>query len=198
MPCENTHRRIKAFGYLERTGGNRRPTTTLYWWLCEPTGMTILTALDGERTPSRVVEGGADLARRYDEEHVVVHVMPQAVFEEFRASAEGTRRGNAVSYGDHTASNAIDEYTIEDGERHARGVARDVVRGTLDDTAGVTLQGRVGDPVEEILAEVDRRGTRYLVIGGRRRTPVGKAVFGSATQSLLLRAEVPVMTVLSE
>jgi nucleotide-binding universal stress UspA family protein len=52
--------------------------------------------------------------------------------------------------------------------------------------------------VEEILGEADRRSVEYLVIGGRKRTPVGKAVFGSKTQSILLTAACPVVTVMSE
>ncbi|MFB6094932.1 MAG: universal stress protein, partial [Halodesulfurarchaeum sp.] len=47
--------------------------------------------------------------------------------------------------------------------------------------------------VLEAAAEVD---SRYIVIGGRRRSPAGKAIFGSTTQTLLLRAERPVLTVL--
>lgn len=169
--------------------------------------MTILTAVDGEAIPSRPVETGAELAAAFGERHVVLHVMPQAVFDEFReAAAGGSPNGSflsATSYGDAGAESAApsasdaDEYSLEDGERHASGVARDVVRGTLEDPDDVVVQGRVGEPVEEILAEADRRDARYLVVGGRARTPVGKAVFGSSTQSILLHADRPVVTVMS-
>jgi len=162
--------------------------------------MTILTAVDGETTPSGAVERGAELAAVFDVEHVVLHVMPQDVFEDFRESTGGSS-GRSVttpaSYGGGSPTN-VEEYTIEDGERHATGVARDVVHGTLEDPSDTVLVGRVGDPVEEILAEADRRSVRYLVIGGRQRTPVGKAVFGSKTQSILLTADQPVVTVMSE
>ena len=165
--------------------------------------MTVLTAVDGEVVPSDAVEVGQSLADRFGESHVVLHVMPQEVFEEFRGTSGGrssvSALASAVSYGaSGGGSNAGNGYSVEDGERHAAGVARDVVRDTLDTTDGVVLQGRVGDPVEEIMAETDRRDARYLVIGRRKRSPVGKAVFGSVTQSVLLGEERPVVTVPSE
>ena len=165
--------------------------------------MTILTAVDGETIPSHAVERGAELAEAFDVEHVVLHVMPQDVFEEFRSAAGGGSSRTITtpaSYGgaDQHPHEETEEYTVDDGERHATGVARDVVRGTLDDPSNTVLKGRVGEPVEEILAEADRRNAKYLVIGGRQRTPVGKAVFGSKTQSILLEADRPVGTVMSQ
>lgn len=85
-----------------------------------------------------------------------------------------------ASYVGSDSANA-EEYTAEDGERRATGAARDVAHGTLDDHAGSTVVGSVGDPVGEILAEADGRSARPLVVKGRKRTPVGKAVFGSTT-----------------
>lgn len=51
----------------------------------------------------------------------------------------------------------------------------------------------MGDPVGEVLDEADRREARCLVIGGRKRTPIGKSVFGSTTQSLVLNTDRPVV-----
>lgn len=163
--------------------------------------MTILTAVDGETRPSRAVERGAELASVFDVEHVVLHVMPQDVYDDFHESASGSSSRTmttSASYGGSSSPSNTEGYTIEKGEQHATGVARGVVHATLDDHSDTVLVGRVGDPVEEILAEADRRSARYLVIGGRQRTPVGKAVFGSKTQSILLTAEQPVVTVMSE
>ncbi|MFB9375936.1 universal stress protein [Kineococcus gynurae] len=63
----------------------------------------------------------------------------------------------------------------------------------------VTVVDRSGrgdrDPVVAVLDEIDGREVQRLVIGIRRRTPVGKAVFGSVSQRLLLESPVPVLAV---
>ncbi|WP_144900779.1 universal stress protein [Halobellus captivus] len=166
--------------------------------------MTILTAVDGETIPSEAVRRGEELATALGVDHVVLHVMPQKIFEDFRSSASGSSRSmtTPASYGnaDSTPRESArgDDYTVEDGERHATGIARDVVRETLDEPANTVIKGRVGEPVGEILAEAERRGARYLVIGGRKRSPAGKALFGSRTQSILLESDLPVVTVMSD
>jgi nucleotide-binding universal stress UspA family protein len=167
--------------------------------------MSILAAVDGEQIPSRAVEVGYELARQFDEELVALHVMPQEVFDELRDST--TERSAVsfhvpgISYGGGNADGTAGgphQYSIEDGENDAADLARDVVDETLDDRRNVTFLGRVGEPTEEIIAEAERSDARYLVIGGRKRTPVGKAMFGSITQSVLLNASLPVVTVMRE
>ncbi len=53
------------------------------------------------------------------------------------------------------------------------------------------------DPAERILAVTVNADASLLVIGMRRRTPVGKLLIGSVAQRILLDAECPVMTVKS-
>lgn len=43
----------------------------------------------------------------------------------------------------------------------------------------------------------DEVGAELLVIGARRRSPVGKALLGSVTQTVILEANVPVLVVKS-
>lgn len=50
-------------------------------------------------------------------------------------------------------------------------------------------------PSEDLLAFCDEEGADLIVIGLRRRSPVGKLVLGSNAQDILLRAECPVLAV---
>ena len=51
------------------------------------------------------------------------------------------------------------------------------------------------DPADAVLGEIQAHSVSRLVIGLRRRTPVGKAILGSVSQRLLLESPVPVMAV---
>ncbi|MGB3764013.1 MAG: universal stress protein [Ornithinimicrobium sp.] len=51
------------------------------------------------------------------------------------------------------------------------------------------------DPVDAVLDEIGTFGAERLVIGVRRRSPVGKALLGSVSQRLLLESPVPVLAV---
>ncbi len=51
------------------------------------------------------------------------------------------------------------------------------------------------DPVRDVLDVADEIEADLIVIGIRRRTPVGKLVLGSNSQSILLEASIPVLAV---
>lgn len=51
------------------------------------------------------------------------------------------------------------------------------------------------EPAEEILDAAERLGASLVVIGLRRRTPVGKLLMGSTAQRVLLQAAAPVLAV---
>lgn len=138
--------------------------------------MSILAAVDNTQHPSRTLSVAHELAEDLDEELIVLHVLPK-----------------------ETADRRMDdrsEYYLDDAKEDAEQIAREVVADTLREDGAVRVKGRVGSPTEEILEEAARDRVRYLVIGGRKRTPVGKAIFGSVTQSVLLEAEKPVMSVM--
>jgi nucleotide-binding universal stress UspA family protein len=51
------------------------------------------------------------------------------------------------------------------------------------------------DPAEAVLDEIKAHDVSRLVIGLKRRSPVGKALLGSVSQRLLLESPVPVVAV---
>ena len=51
------------------------------------------------------------------------------------------------------------------------------------------------DVAEAVLRLAVEAGAELLVIGARRRTPVGKFLLGSLTQTIILGADMPVMVV---
>ena len=68
--------------------------------------------------------------------------------------------------------------------------ARDVLKAA---GVEVSLVGDSGDPDERVVANADRTDADLIAVGGRRRSPTGKAVFGSTSQSVMLTADVPVL-----
>ncbi|WP_435066491.1 universal stress protein [Haloplanus sp. C73] len=50
-----------------------------------------------------------------------------------------------------------------------------------------------GDPADQLLEAARETDANLIVVGGRKRSPTGKALFGSVTQSVILNAERPVM-----
>ena len=51
------------------------------------------------------------------------------------------------------------------------------------------------DPAEELISAADGSGAEFIVIGLRRRSPVGKLLLGSNAQRVLLDASCPVLAV---
>ena len=51
------------------------------------------------------------------------------------------------------------------------------------------------DPAEDMIAVAEQVKAEFIVIGLRRRSPVGKLILGSTAQTVLLEAECPVLAV---
>lgn len=147
--------------------------------------MTILAAV-GEDRYADVITIADDLARTYGDTLVVLHTIPEEEFDSYRESVRG-----------------IDEFknfSITQEMDSAAQFARRAVTETLGefDADRMRTRGRVGTPADEILSAADDVDPRFLVISGRRRSPTGKALFGSTTQQVLLNAETPVVTTMTE
>lgn len=80
----------------------------------------------------------------------------------------------------------------------AAEVAENAIRLALDDPENVTAAGALGDAAARILDESEERDTRYIVLGPRKKTPIGKALMGSVSQLVLLNADCSVAFVTEE
>ena len=91
------------------------------------------------------------------------------------------------------------------GGRHEHAdevlAARDALEATLSSLAerGVEVEvesfARGNDPAQDVLEVAQARQADLIVIGLRRRSPVGKLMLGSNSQSILLQADCPVLAV---
>lgn len=117
------------------------------------------------------------------------HVAAESAFES--ALEEAKRRGAELVMVNATKGEALVDTHFASRDwlsDHAERAA----------AAGVSLrveQPVVADPVEAVIRATEDHEAQLLVIGVRRRSPVGKLVMGSVAQRLLLGAECPVLAV---
>lgn len=134
--------------------------------------VVVVSVAESDQT--RLVDEGAALADAFDDELHVVHVLDIDVgVDEIGTTTEKSERQLRTIAAEH-ASNAASELTRD---FEAVGLLNERVSGTIADYA-------------------EKQDARYLVVGGRKRSPTGKAIFGSTTQSILLNATCPVLTVM--
>lgn len=142
--------------------------------------MTIVAAISDAPRDVAVVREGRKLAERLGEDLYVVIVMESSDFVELeRASIE--RTGSVI---DRDELEAI-----------AEDVASEIAADAIEDDYEFEVAAFIGEPVEELTAFAEAHDVEYLVIGGRRRSPIGKLVFGSTAQSILLQYDRPIVSV---
>lgn len=139
--------------------------------------MVVIAAIEESEQNAAIVREAAELADKFGDELHVVHVISKTEYKELI-------EGRAQQW---------DSLKSEDVQDIADSVAEDAVSGVSREYRVVSL---VGNEADEIVAYADEHDARYIVIGGRRRSPTGKALFGSVSQSVLLQSEHPVVLLL--
>lgn len=140
--------------------------------------MVVVAAIDGVEGSTNVLVEASKLAERFE---VPLHIV--FVYER----SEHTHLAN--QYMD--IAKPIPDERISD---LTTKLVEDAAEGVVDEYEAV---GRIGDPAEEIVAYANDVDADYVVVGGRSRSPVGKALFGSTAQGVLLDAGRPVLAVMA-
>ncbi|SNZ15525.1 Nucleotide-binding universal stress protein, UspA family [Natronoarchaeum philippinense] len=138
--------------------------------------MVIVAAISGSEQSMEIAAQADELARAFDDELHLVHVVEETEYTRLVEKQSGARETDSGSVEENAATAAmegVDEIVDADYE----------------------IVGRVGNPSKTVLDYADEVDARYVVVGGRSRSPTGKALFGSVTQSILLKTERPVVTI---
>lgn len=92
------------------------------------------------------------------------------------------RGGRTADYEEMALTN--EQVQVIHERLHAAGIEHDV-RGLI----------RGNDPADDLVAIAEEASAEMIVIGLRKRTPVGKLIMGSNAQRILLDATCPVLAV---
>jgi nucleotide-binding universal stress UspA family protein len=140
--------------------------------------MVVVAAVDSSASESAIVTEANTLATQFDEELHVIHVMSQSEFVDLEMTS---------------VSDTGQPIEMDRIREIATDIAADAAaEAGVDDCVAV---GKVGDATDVVLEYATDVDASYIVVGSRKRSPTGKAIFGSVTQSTLLRADRPVLVV---
>lgn len=131
--------------------------------------MPLLAAVDTDRGADAVVSTGHELATALDEELIVLYVVPESENKDRKREEIEGIVAEAVGDADAVDLRIIDQPSDRD-----------------------VPSGRTATGILDVAEETD---ARYIVVGSRKRTPIGKVMLGSVAQLVLINAEVPVVTV---
>ncbi|WP_225334177.1 universal stress protein [Halomicrobium urmianum] len=139
---------------------------------------TVLLALgpgDRDRIDA-MTEAAVDIAGPAGATIVLVHVFTDEEFD------------SAVGRLDF--ANSSEATPDEVARRHS--TVRDIA-ASLDEAAiDYRITGRVGNHGEQIVSMAEDESADLVIVGGRKRSPTGKAVFGSTAQEVMLESPAPV------
>ncbi|MFA9427777.1 universal stress protein [Natronorubrum sp. A-ect3] len=139
--------------------------------------MAIVAAIDQSEEVQHIINEGLELAAAFDDSLHIVHAVDSTEF------AEAQR--------EH-----VSESADEEGVLSRQQFAEDRLQGLAEDADGsVEIAGLEGEPAESIVEYADEHDARYVVLGARQRSPVGKALFGSVVQSVILSLDRPAVIV---
>lgn len=137
--------------------------------------MVIVAAVDRSNRTATVVDEAEMLARQFEEPVHVVHVLSDSEYYDLqRTNVE--KRGKGIEMDD------------------VKSVAADIATEAAGDIqVSWEAVGLVGDASERVVSYAVEHDARYVVVGPKKQSPTGKALFGSVAQQILLKSPIPVV-----
>ncbi|MFC6716577.1 universal stress protein [Natrialbaceae archaeon GCM10025810] len=146
---------------------------------------TVLLAVgpgDADRT-EELAEAVIEVAAPADATVVLAHVFTSSEYDEVLERLEFDAERSEIVPDDVAA-------------RHS--TVRELVAALEERDVEYEIRGAVGDHSDAIVDLAESVDADRVIVGGRRRSPTGKAVFGSTAQSVMLSAPCPVTFVRGE
>jgi nucleotide-binding universal stress UspA family protein len=114
-----------------------------------------------------------------------------------RAAEEATLRGaELVVVNSHRGGREFGSEDAAESEEQLDAIRAQLRESGVKHEVRQLVRGM--DPADDLVAVADEVDADFIVIGLRRRTPVGKLILGSNAQRVLLDAPCPVLAVKAE
>ena len=114
-----------------------------------------------------------------------------------RAAEEARLRGSKlVVENSHRGGREFDREDALESEEQLEEVRRELAGADVEHEVRQLVRGM--DPADDLVNVASEVGAEFIVIGLRRRSPVGKLILGSNAQRVLLDAPCPVLAVKAE
>ena len=105
----------------------------------------------------------------------------------------GTGNATLIVVNSHRGGREFDDNTSVESEHDLTGLEARLKESGLEYEVRQLVRGY--EPAEDLISIAETSGAELIVIGLRRRTPVGKLILGSNAQRVLLDAPCPVLAV---
>jgi nucleotide-binding universal stress UspA family protein len=114
-----------------------------------------------------------------------------------RGAEEARLRGSRlVVINSNRGGHALDDHDAIQHEKELEEVRAQLDKEGIENEVRQLVRGL--DPAEDLIAVAEEVNADFIVIGLRKRTPVGKLILGSNAQRVLLEAPCPVLAVKAE